>query len=68
MLLTLPPYFIFKSKENVSQINDSESSNFAYLKYNLSDNNKVILLDKACDPDSNFYDANVQKLGTPYIS
>ena len=26
------------------------------------------MLDKGCDPDFNFYNANVQKLDTPYIS
>ena len=68
ILLRLTPYLTFKSEENVIQINDSESSNFESLKYNPSDNNKVILLNEACDPDSNFYNANAQKLDTPYIS
>ena len=31
MLLRLPPYLTFKSEENVSQINDSESLNFESL-------------------------------------
>ena len=55
-------------KNILSQIKDSESLNFESLKYNSSDNNEVILLDEACHPDSNFYNANVQKLDTPYIS
>ena len=42
--------------------------NFEFLKYNPSDNNKVIVLDEARGPDCNFYNANVQKLDTPYIS
>ena len=37
------------------------------MKYNPSDNNEVILLDEACDPDSKFYKVNVQKLHRPYI-
>ena len=52
----------------MNQINDSESLNLESLKYNPSDSNEVILLDEACDPDCNFYDANAQKLDTPYIS
>ena len=55
-------------KNILSQIKDSESLNFESLKYNSSDNNEVISLDEACQPDSNFYNANVQKLDTPYIS
>ena len=58
----------FKSDEIVSHINDSVSLNFEFLKYNPSDNNEVILLDEACDSGSNFYNANVQTLDTPYIS
>ena len=54
-VLWSPPYLTFKSEETVSQINDSES-----LKYNPSDNNEVVLLDEASDPDSNFHNANVQ--------
>ena len=42
--------------------------NFEFLKYNPSDNNEVTVLDEARDPNSNFYNANVQKLDTPYIS
>ena len=42
--------------------------NFEFLKYNPSDNNEVIVLDEARGPDCNFYNANVQKLDTPYIS
>ena len=68
MLLRLPPYLTFKSEDIVSQINDSEHLNFEFLKCNPSDNNEVILLDKACDPNSNLYSANFQKLDTPYIS
>ena len=56
--ISLP--FTFKSEENISQINDSEPLNIESLKYNLS-NNEVILLDKAWDTDFNFYDANFQK-------
>ena len=26
------------------------------------------MLDEACDPDTNFYNANVQKLDTPHFS
>ena len=60
-LLRLPICLTIKSEENVSQINHSESLNFESLKYNLPDNNEVILLYKACDPDSYFYNAKVQK-------
>ena len=56
-----------KSKENVSQINDSESLNFEFLKYNASDNNEIILVDEECNPDSNSYNANVRKLDAPHI-
>ena len=68
MLLRLPLYLAFKSEENVSQINNSESWNFESLKYNRRDNNEVILLDEIFDPHSNFYNANVKKSDTPYIS
>ena len=44
-----------------------ESLKFESLKYSPSDNNEVILLDEACDPDSSFYNVNAQKLDTPYI-
>ena len=53
--IKIPFYLTFKSEENLSQINDSESLNFESLKYNPSDNNEIILLDEACDPESNFY-------------
>ena len=49
MLLRLSSYLTFKSEEIVSQSNDSQSLNFASLKYNPPDNNEVILLDEACD-------------------
>ena len=42
-----------KREENLSQIKDSESLNFECLKYNLLDNNEIVLLDEVCDPDSN---------------
>ena len=51
-----------KREENLSQIKDSESLNFECLKYNLLDNNEIVLLDEVCDPDSNL------RLDTPYIS
>ena len=39
---------------------DSESLNFGSLKYNPSNNKEAILLEEVCDPDSNFYNANVK--------
>ena len=51
-----------KREENLSQIKDSESLNFECLKYNLLDNNEIVLLDEVCDPDSNL------RLDTLYIS
>ena len=67
-LLRLSLYLTFKNEENVSQTKDSLYLNFESLKYNPSDNREVILLDEVCDPNSNFYKANVQKLDTPCIS
>ena len=58
-LTWLPPYLTFKSEENLSPINDSESLNFESINYNPSDNDEVIFLDEVCDPNSNFYNANV---------
>ena len=67
-LTWLPPYLTFKSEENLSPINDSESLNFESINYNPWDNDEVIFLVEVCDPNSNFYNANVQKSDTPHIS
>ena len=52
---------------NENETNEHVALNFETLKYDPSESFGDILLDNSCDPALNFYNTNIQNLGTPYI-
>ena len=51
---------------NVEETCDTEIKNFESLKYEISDNDNILLND-FCGPDVNFFNENFQNFDTPYL-
>ena len=51
---------------NTSETCDTEIENFESLKYEISDNDDILLND-SCDPDLNFFSGNFQNFNTSYL-